>query len=187
MDPSQLAVTTAVAVYGALVATLSLAASIWLGFAELNRHKPRLKIIPNTGVLVDAAGHNSEPLVLVEAINIGAGRLRITGVGWSLTKGRKHQFINPYLLTVPFDLEARRKATFYFACRWLREKEDKDQIVGAFFQDETGKVWKCRTRKKKIRAWAAMTSNGWRIRFDPDIQMYVRQDSETSPKIPLVW
>ena len=185
MDGSQLAITTAVAVYGALVATFSLAASIWLGIAELNRHKPRLKVAPNTGVLVDAMERNSEPLILVEAINTGAGKLRITGVGFTLTKGRKHQFIRPYLLTVPFDLEERRKATLYYACRWLRDKEDKDQITGGFFRDETGKDWKCRIRKKTIRAWADMTSDGWMIQWDPQLQMFFRQDTPDGPRIPL--
>jgi hypothetical protein len=182
---SQLDLTAAIATYGAVVATLSLAASIWLGLAELNRHKPRLKVIPNTGVLVDGMDRNSEPLVLVEAINTGSGKLRITGVGFTLTKGRKQQFMRPYLLTVPFDVEERRKATLYYACRWLRDKEDTAEITGAFFQDETGKVWKCRLRKKTLRRWAAKTSKGWLIQWDPQLHAFFRQDTIGGPRIPL--
>jgi len=177
--------TTAIAVYGAIVATLSLAASVWLGVAELNRHKPRLKITANTGCLLDGNDKSSEPLVMIEAINTGAGKIHITGIGWFLSNGHRWQVRDPYLLKVPFDLAERKKATFHYACRWLRDKADTKEIAGAYFKDETGRECRRRTSRKTLRRWAGMTSDGWLIQWEPRLKLYYREDGPGQRRTPL--
>jgi len=49
-------VTSIVAVYGAVIATISLGASIWLGIVELNRYKPRIRIQLGQGVMQSELG-----------------------------------------------------------------------------------------------------------------------------------
>ena len=185
MDSTIQVITTAIAIYGAVLASTSLAISIWLGRAELNRHKPKLKVTPTEGVLVDAGGNNSEHFALIEAVNTGEGTIHITGVGWLVRGRKKHQFIRPYMLNLPLDLAERRKATLYYACRWLREYKDNERIVGAYFHDETGNDWKCRISGRTLRRWRSRTSDGWLIQWDPRSSRYYRQDRPGSPRIPL--
>ena len=177
--------TTAIAVYGAVLATLGFGLSIWLGIAELRRYRPRVKITASVGNLFDRNLVGSEQMILVEALNIGGGPLTITGVGWLLDNGRKAQFIRPYKLSFPVVLLERKKLTFYFPCRWLGIYKDFDRIVGAFFQDEMGNTWKCRIKKKKIRDWKETPVKGWLLDWDDNLQMFFRQDSPEAPRIPI--
>ena len=79
-------ITTVVAVYGAVIATISLAASIWLGIVELNRHKSNISIHLGQGVIQNELGP-SESFIAIDAVNTGSGSIIITSwVGLHLTK-----------------------------------------------------------------------------------------------------
>lgn len=177
--------TTAIAVYGAVLATLGFGLSLWLGIAELRRYRPRIKVTVSEGRLIDGNGVSSEHMILVQALNTGGGSLTITGVGWLLDDGDRLQCIKPYMLSFPVELRERKKLTFYFPSRWLGMNKDADRIVGAFFQDEIGNIWKCRIKKKRIRDWKKVPAKGWLLEWDANLQMYFRQDNPDAPRIPI--
>jgi len=177
--------TTAIAIYGATLATLGFLLSLWLGIIELRRNRPCVRVTASGGSLIDGNGVSSEYMILIEALNIGHGPLIITGVGWLLDNRRKLQYIKPYMLSFPVELLERKKITFSFPSRWLRKTKDVDRIIGAYFRDEMGNTWKCRIRKKRIRNWKNTPAKGWLLEWDADLQRYFRQDDPDSPRIPL--
>ncbi len=156
-------ITTAIAVYGAIIATLAFGLSLLLGIAELRRYRLRIKVTVSEGSMIDANGVAIEHLILVEALNIGSGKPTITGAGWLLDNRSKIQIIRSYFLIFPAELLERKKITIYFPCRWLGKLKDADHIVGAHFQDEIGNTWKCRIKKKKLDYWKNLQTKGWRI------------------------
>lgn len=178
--------TTAIAIYGAILATFGFGLSLWLGITELRRYRPRIRVTVSEGSIIAENGVGSEHMIFVEALNIGAGPLIITGVGWLLDNRHKLQIIKPFRLSFPVKLNERMKLTFFFPCRWLEQMKDVDRIVGAYFQDEMGNTWKCRIKKKKIRDWRKVPVKGWLLQWDADLKMYFRQEDPEAPKIPLL-
>lgn len=178
--------TTAIAVYGAILATFGFGLSLWLGITELRRHRPRIRVTVSEGSLLDENWVGSEHMIFVEALNVGAGSLTITGVGWLLDNRHKLQIIKPYRLSFPVQLNERMKLTFSFPCRGLGKLKDVDHIVGAYFKDEMGNTWRCRIKKKKIRDWRKVPVKGWLLQWDADLQMYFRQENPEAPKFPLL-
>ncbi|MGD0707445.1 MAG: hypothetical protein ABSA51_03215 [Anaerolineaceae bacterium] len=168
-----LSLTTAIAVYGAVIATLSLIISTWLGILKLKSHKPNIKISLFYGNLFDANGEISEPLIIVEAINIGTGAITITSVGWLFYSKEKLVVIHPYKLILPIEVYERKKITFYFPCRWLNQVKDSDKITAVFFSDETNNTWKCKISKNKLKQWKNSPSEGWQIEWNEKYQTYL--------------
>jgi hypothetical protein len=165
MDTQIPQLTTVIAIYGAILATLGLALSLWLGIIEVKRHRTRVRVNPSRGRLIDPKGNNSEPMILVEAINIGNGMVTITGVGWLLDNKHRLQVIRPYMLLLPYELHECKKLTFIYPCRCLDQLKDSDRIVGAFFSDEVGNLWKCRIPKRVVRQWKAASPDGWLLEW----------------------
>jgi len=185
MDNQLSALTTVLAVYGSVLATLGFGLSLWLGIQEISRHKPRLRIVPGQGRLIDGNGRNSESMVLIKAINIGGGSLTITGVGWLLEDKHRVQIIRPYMIQLPAELRERKTLTFYFASRWLSQLKEVDRIVGAFFRDETENMWTCRVSRRTLRRWRTAEPDGWFLEWDESLQTYFRRDGPNGPRIPI--
>ena len=164
-------ITTAVAVYGAIIATISLSASIWLGIAELSRHKSRISIRLGQGVMHNEQGP-SESFIIVDAVNTGSGSIILTSIGWITSNKKKLSYLNPYLLTLPFELEEKRKCTFYLPARLYREIEGRKKIKAVFFTDEAGKTWTRRVPQKTLRIWDTMDNKGWKIVWDDQLKIW---------------
>ena len=81
---TQAFVTTIIAVYGAVLGTISLITSVVLGIIEIKRYKPKLKVAVSYGVITDGRGHSSEPLMLIKALNIGHGKIVLQTFGFLL-------------------------------------------------------------------------------------------------------
>ena len=156
-------VTMAIAIYGAFLATLSFILSIILAIIEVRRHLPLVIVSVNQGVITDAIGKTSEPLIIMKAINRGSGSISLTGVGWYLRDGSKKQFMTPYLLQLPYLLPERRSCCTFFPCRAFRAYADNRQFKTAFFQDETGKIWKGKISRKKRMGWLRAKYQGLHI------------------------
>ena len=164
-------ITTVVAVYGAVIATISLAASIWLGIVELNRHKSNINIHLGQGVIQNELGP-SESFIAIDAVNTGSGSIIVTSVGWITSDKKKLAYLKPYLLDLPFELKEKRKCTFYLPARFYREIEDREKIKTVFFADETGKVWTRKIPRKTHNVWEAMDNKGWKIAWDDQLKIW---------------
>jgi hypothetical protein len=186
MDESiSLVITTAIAVYGALIATLSLAASIVLGVNELKRHRARLKVVARRAILIDGFDKPSEPFISVEAINVGSGSIRISSFGFYLRDKSKLHIINPYLLNLPIDVDERRKVSTYYAFRWFRSLRKRSEILGVYFQDETGKMWRAKFTKKQKKQFEEATGEGYLVEWNPSLRAFYRSGSSKGDSIEM--
>jgi len=177
--------TTAIAVYGALLATLSFGLSLWLGILKVKEKMPKLRISQSISRFIDSFGKSSEQMIEIEGLNVGRGQITITGVGWILIDGTKLQYMRPYLLKIPAEIQERKKVIFYFPCRWLKKEEHAEDIRWAFFIDEMGKTWKKRLPKRKIKKWLKIEPDGWELEWDETLSAYVRDSPIGGPKIPI--
>ncbi len=174
MGPALDTITIIIAVYGAVLATLGFVLSIVLGINELRKERPKIKVKSFFGSLIDSDGKSSETLILFEAHNTSLVPIIITACGWLGEKGMKYQFIKPYLLELPKQLKSRRKVTAYYACRWFRDYKDKYKVIGFYFADEEGNIWKVKVSKKQKQLWESVNNNGYLIEWDKDMHSYFR-------------
>lgn len=170
-------ITIAIAIYGAVLGTLSLILSIVLAVIEFNRRRPKVKVTAMYGQLINDDGKTSEPLIIIDAVNVGNGSIVLTAVGWLLAGGNKQQIIKPFMLNLPMKLEERRKCITYRACRWFREDDDNKQIVAFYFQDETGVLWKSKITQKQRKLWLNAKNDGWQIMWNPKHGSYYQSDA----------
>jgi len=177
---TQAYVTTVIAVYGAVVATLGFVLSIVLGIHELRRERPRVRVTLDTGHLANIGKINSEPLILVEAVNTGKGDVLLENFGFLLKGGSKQVIIRPYMIELPFNLEERRRLTAYYACRWFRENKANDKIVAAFFKDVTGAMWKAKITSKMRRRTLDAPDTGYLIEWSPELMAYYPKERPTA-------
>jgi hypothetical protein len=170
-------VTIIIAVYGAVLATLSFVLSLVLGIKEMQKQFPRIKVKLTSGSLIDSDGKSSETLIIFEANNNGQFAVEITGCGWLALNREKYQFIKPYLLKLPYTLEPHRKIQTYFCCRWFRDLPYKEKINGIFFVDEVGNQWNLEINKMQLRQWETTESKGYLIEWNKNLQEFYRQDT----------
>jgi hypothetical protein len=150
-------ITIIVALYGAILSTI-------LAIHEFRKGRPRIKVSASHGYLFDSLGKASEPVILIEAVNVGSGKVALTGAGWLNNDKSKQHFVSPYPPgVIPVDLEERKKCTVAYACRWFREQVSHDKVIGVYFQDQTGKKWIGRVSKKDKNMWLSSTRDGWRL------------------------
>jgi hypothetical protein len=168
--------TTIIAAYGAILATLGFALSLMLGINEIKKQKPKVKVKFSLGRLIDADGTNSEILILIEAHNTRTLPVIITGFGFLEKKGNKTPLLNPYLFRLPLALNSHRKVTAYYACRWFRENRIKNDSVGFYFADEEGNLWKVKFSEKDKKTWENAKVDGYMIEWDQSIKNYYRKD-----------
>jgi hypothetical protein len=168
-------ITTIIAIYGAFLATVSFILSLILGISKLRKEYPKVKVKFSFGTIIDQDGKKSESLILFDAHNKREVPVIITGCGWLAQKGYKFQFINLYLLNLPQQLDAHRKITAYYACRWFREFKDKDKIIGFYFIDEEGHMWIVKVSNKQKQAWENAKNDGYLIEWDEKRNIYYRR------------
>ena len=67
-------VTLIIAIYGALLATLSFILSVILGIHEISKLRPKLRVKASHARITYSDNKTSELLISIEAVNIGTGR-----------------------------------------------------------------------------------------------------------------
>lgn len=167
-------ITILVAGYGAIIATLSFILSIVLGVNELKKNKANMKVSISGGSLVDSDYSQSESMIIVTGLNRGQTKIIITGCGWLTDDNHKYQILKPLMLSFPYVVDPHRKIEAYFACRWFQNLAYKDKIVGYFFQDDEGNMWKANISKKQKEGWKKSISSGYHIEWNEHLQEYYR-------------
>jgi hypothetical protein len=175
-------ITTIIAVYGAVLATIGFALSLFLGINELRRHQPRVRVTVSIGNLINPGVSHSEPLILVEAINTGQGTVVLEMFGFLLRDKSKQVILQPYWIQLPHALQERKRLTAFYACRWFREDKKSDQIIAAYFKDETGTMWKGKITRHTRRAILQAPDTGYLIQWSPSTQSYYVEDRPGPPR-----
>lgn len=146
---------TIIAVYGAIVSTI-------LAIHELRKGRPKVRVTASHGYLYDGVGKPSEPVILIEATNVGSGFVPLNGVGWLNKDGSKQHLVTTYPTGIlPMDLGERKTCTTAYACRWFREQVDHGKVIGVYFQDQTGKRWIGKINGKDKELWLKSKGDGW--------------------------
>ena len=166
-------ITLSIAIYGAVLATLGFILSVILAIHEIAKQRPKIKVIARNARINYDNGKSSELLISIEAVNTGSGSLVLTGVGWVLKDKSKLQILKPYLLELPIKLDERRKCCAYVPCReGFRELKNNKEIIGVFYQDETGQQWNSKISRKQKNLWMEPTNDGLKIIWNPDSMSY---------------
>ncbi len=172
-------ITLIIAVYGAVLGTLSLLASIFLGVAEFKRNRPNMRVTATTASLTNALGKWSESLVCLTASNIGQRSITLTSVGFLLPTKDKMQMLTPYHPETPTKtglpaeiVEGKSFAVFY-PCRIFREIQDINKINAVYFGDQTGKMWTRKVSRHDRDTWLGIESKGWRLEWNPEMRVWI--------------
>ena len=149
---------TVIAAYGAVLSTILL-------IHEIRKGRPRVKVTASHGYLYNATGEPSEPVILMQAVNVGSGSIPLSGAGWLNKDGSMQHLANTYPPRgiLPMDLEERRNCTTAYACRWFRENLDYEKVVGIYFQDQTGKKWIGKVSEEDKEQWLKSEGEGWQL------------------------
>lgn len=174
----------AVAIYGAILGTLGFILSVILAVIEFRRDRPKLKVRAEKGFLVDDNGETSEPVIILSATNLGNIPILIQGVGWLFDNGERLYILEPYLLKLPVNLGEQRSCKAYYACRWFRNEPKHQKIRGVFFQDDIGRIWIGKIKRKDRKNWEDTADDGWKIEWDVKSRIYYREN-ETGERFPL--
>jgi hypothetical protein len=167
--------TTILATYGAILATLSFGLSLILGIKELRKSRPKIHIKVSFGRYIDRDGENSESLIIIDAHNQGLVPVILTGYGWLNNDKTMSHIVKPYLAEFPYNLAQRRVAQVYYACRWFKELKGNEKIIGVYFQDEEGNMWKSKITKKHKKIIEGSESNGYLIQWNSKLGEYYRE------------
>lgn len=139
---------SSVAWYGAIVATISVIASIILGMITLLRDRASIKIKISHGFLVYSPSLSEDLYIFIEAINKGRRPVTLTSLGFKLKNGNNIVFTKSREL--PKELTEGKSYQ-----EWISKKEIerdcqklKTSIKYAWFKDATGKVYKGRYKLK---------------------------------------
>jgi len=174
--------TNAVALYGAIIATISMFFSIILGIKELRKDQQKLKIKSSLGRIILDNNLQSESLIIIEGQNRGFVPVCINGVGWLLNDGTKLQILNPYLLKLPYDVNPRKNLIFYFPSRWFNSLSENNKIVGFYFKNEQGKMWKMKIFEKMKVLWSQSKNDGFLIEWNKETNSYnYKQNDQKKP------
>jgi hypothetical protein len=160
-------ITTAIAIYGAAVAT-------WLGVIEVLRNQPRIKIYAEQGYCFDTGDKASEPVIFVEAVNIGSKSVNISSGGWLCTGGEKIALMKPYMMRLPYKLDGQRKCLFGYAVSWFNNSNLREKVVGVYFRDEVGRQWKYKVTEAQRNKWLNMVGDGWRLETNSEPPAYYK-------------
>lgn len=169
--------TSLLAMYGAVISTVSLLIALFLGLIEYRRERVHVKVEIDRGSVGFGDGLWSEPFILVKAVNSGKGGVKLNSFGFLLEGGRKHQLINLYTLELPAMLEERSSLTAYYAVRWFQETPERDEYIGAYFTDDTGKMWKGSLSPIERRKLIELnTDSGIKIEWSQKLELFYRSD-----------
>jgi hypothetical protein len=168
--------TTIIATYGAIIATLSLTLSLLLGIYEIRRDKALIKVSIDYGTLMFHDNELSEPFLLVNVINTGKGKVVLNSFGFLMKDDSRQVITSPYILNLPHELEERRSCVAGYSVRWFKENKRKDDIVAVFIGDETGKQWKSKITKKMKKKWSTLKQEGVKIDWSTELKTYYRED-----------
>lgn len=141
---------SAVAWYGAIVATISvIISSIYLGYMVW-KDKRKIKIKISEGIIVPNY-YGEDVKIMIEAINTGNRMITLSQVGFSLSN-KKHLFIfsKPNTWVLPVELKGGKSFMAWIDKNVIVEdvKKSGAKIKYAWYRDATGKYFKKQYRLK---------------------------------------
>ena len=140
-----------VAWYGAIVATISVIASIILGSVTLLRDRTKVKIKVSEGFLVYGRKLSDKSQIFIEAINIGRRTVTLEGAGFTLKNGKHMVILEPLNIRFPHELKEGRSCQIFTDQEELLGdiKKEKSEVVYAWYRDATSKIYKTKFKLKE--------------------------------------
>ncbi len=130
--------TTLIALYGVFLSTIAIGWKIYNNFQD----RPKIRVIAKFGFMT---GDNSKKTSLfIKAINKGRRHVTLSSVGIRLNN--KQNLINIKTISLPHELNEGKSHSEWFE---LKELKDKNCLF-AWYRDETGKLYKSKSIRKKI-------------------------------------
>ncbi|MBU0460636.1 MAG: hypothetical protein KJ771_07565 [Nanoarchaeota archaeon] len=127
--------TTLVAVYGAFLSTIAIGWNIYNNLQD----KPKIKVSAKFGFMSD----NEKIFLFIKAINKGRRPITLSSVG--LRSGNE-DLLNIKTISLPYEL---KESTSHLEWFDVSELENR-QFDFAWYKDETGKLYKSKSIRKKL-------------------------------------
>ena len=129
--------TTFIAIYGALLSTIAVGWNIY----NASQDKPKIRVITNFGFM---NGSNLKKIFLfIKAINKGRRPTTLSLVG---IRCEENDLINIKNNNLPFELKEGKSHSEWFDVEELKNKP----CSFGWYKDETGKMYKSKSIRKKI-------------------------------------
>ena len=137
---------TAVAWYGAIVATLGLTVTVLNFF----RDRSKIKVKVSQGLFVYKQGIGGERQIIIEAINRGRRTVTVTSVGLSLSDGNKLVITEHMNFRFPFEIQEGKAIQAFIDVNDVKSAIGKQgtRVTNAWYQDATGKIYRSRWSSK---------------------------------------
>lgn len=136
--------TTSLAIYGAFLSTIAVSWNIYNAFQD----RPKIKIETNFGSIIG----DKRTLLLIKAINKGRRPITLSSFG---VRCGENDLLNIYPHNLPFELREGKSHSEWFD---VKELKDKSPSFG-WYRDETGKMYKSKSIKKKINNYFNSVGN----------------------------
>jgi len=134
-----------------------------LGILEIRRRRPEIRVSAAHGYVFDL-GAPSEPVIVIEAVNEGAGPIYLSSMGFQLEGDERYAITQPYPPGIlSSERNERRKLASVYACRWYRDGLDPSIVTGVYFRDETDREWMAEVEKEERELWVNSHGTGWQL------------------------
>ena len=150
-------ITTIVAVYGAILSTISIGIHI---FTQLISNRPKVKVKIYIGFVADPLSGKTPPVLFISALNPGQKVVTLSSAGLVLPDKNQLVLPNPYTnVTLPHELLPGKSCHI-----WIETKEiakvlkangfsGKVRLVG-FYRDQIDKTYKSKPYRFDVDYWA---------------------------------
>ena len=122
-----------------------------------------MRVTAKHGYVLDDNRAHSEPVLVMKAANVGSEAIFLSGIGFRKRDGKLVIGSHYPRNAVPAKLEPGESLISAYACRWLQSYPDRHDIVGVYFQDETGKEWTTKLSKDELAFCLQSVGDGWQL------------------------
>ena len=134
--------TLIIAIYGALVSTIAVGWSIYNSLQD----KPKIRVSAKFGFMQSSKGLEEDIFLFIKIINKGKRSIHLSSFGLRSEKG---DLIPSRITALPFELKGGTSHSEFFKMDELEKLEDK-QFYFAWYRDETGRLYKSKSIRKKL-------------------------------------
>lgn len=153
--------TITIAIYGAILSTIAIGWNIYNNLQD----RPKIKISTKFGFM---AGDNSEKTFLfIKAINRGRRPITLSSVG---IRCEKNDLLNLKTFSLPSELNEGKNHIEWFKVEELKNKH----CSFAWYRDETGKLYKSKSIRQKLKNYFDSEKNKEIIKWNYEEENFLK-------------